>query len=94
MSSARRTNDSATRSTPIFSPVLHVLEVLLGDRRQRRRLARDVQALARGDRAADLDLGVDLAVARPRAGHAQADGAVGQVDDLAGVDACRRARPR
>ena len=44
----------------------HVLEVLLGHRRQRRRLAGDVQALARGDRAADLDLGVDLAVARPR----------------------------
>ena len=66
MSSARRTNDSATRSTPICSPVAHVLEVLLGHRRQRGRLARDVEALARGDRAADLDLGVDLAVARAR----------------------------
>ena len=42
----------------------HVLEVLLGHGGQRRGLARDVQALARGDRAADLDHRVDLARVR------------------------------
>ena len=41
-----------------------VLEVLLGHRREgSSSRAGDVQALARGDGAADLDLGVDLAVA-------------------------------
>ena len=43
-----------------------VLEVLLGHGRQRGGLARDVEALARGDGAADLDHGVDLAVAGAR----------------------------
>ena len=38
-----------------------VLEVLLRDGGQRRGLAGDVEALARGDRAADLDDRVDLA---------------------------------
>ena len=42
-----------------------VREVLLGDRRDLLERAGDVEALARGDRAADLDLGVDLE-RRPR----------------------------
>ena len=62
-SSARRTNDSATRSTPIDSPRASMLEVLVGDRREDLGLAGDVEALARGDGAAELDLGVELAVA-------------------------------
>ena len=80
MSSARRTNESATRSTPIFSPVAQVVEVLLGHGRQRGGLAGDVQALARGDGAADLDLRVDLAVAGAGGVDPQPHGAVGEVD--------------
>ena len=44
--------------------VAQQVQVLLGHRRQRRDGPGDVQALARGDRAADLDLEVDLVVAR------------------------------
>ena len=71
-----------------------VLEVLLGHGGQVVERAGDVQALARGDGAADLDLGVDLAVAGAHGGRAQADRAVGEVEDLAGVDGVRRARAR
>ena len=71
----------------------HVLEVLLGHGGQRRRLAGDVQALAAGDRPADLDLGVDLAVARPGAGHSQPYGAVGEIEDLVVVDGVGEAGP-
>src|SRR6202034_3641993 len=40
----------------------------------------DVQPLARGDRAADLDLGLDLGRVRAHLPHAQSHRAVGQVD--------------
>ena len=57
---------------PDLAAGLQVGEVLLGDRRQLVGRAGDVQALARGDAAADLDLGLDLqlvdADARSRAG--------------------------
>ena len=61
ISSARRTK--LKRDDVDADPLAgaHVLEVLVGHRGQRRGLARDVQALARGDRAADLDDRVDLA---------------------------------
>ena len=65
-------------------------EVLLRDGGQLVGRARDVEALARGDGAADLDLGVDLAVAGADRRGAQADGAVGEVEDVAGVDRARR----
>ena len=70
-----------------------VLEVLLGDGGEVGRLARDVEPLARGDRAADLDLGVDLALGHAHGGHTQADRAVGEVHDLAGRDRGREPGP-
>ena len=63
-----------------------VLEVLLRHGGQRRGLAGDVEPLARGDRAADLDDGVDLARLGARGRHAQAHGAVGEVHDLVRPD--------
>ena len=69
MSLGSRTNESATRSTPIDSPKRSSSRSL-GDGRQPARGAGQVEALARGERAADLDRRVDLAVAgaRSRAG--------------------------
>ena len=61
MSSGRRTKLSATRSTPIFDPGAQVLEVLLGHGRELVGGPGDVEALARGDDAAELDLAVELA---------------------------------
>ena len=61
-----------------------VLEVLLRDGRDLLERAGDVEALARRDRAAHLDLGVDLEARRPHRLDAQADGAVGEVHDVAG----------
>jgi hypothetical protein len=46
----------------------------------------DVDALARDDASAHLDLGVDLAVGRPDGAYPQAHGAVGEVDHLAGLE--------
>ena len=60
MSSGERTNDSATMSTPIFSPTARCARSSSGTAGQLVERAGDVQALARGDRAADLDLGLDL----------------------------------
>ena len=70
------------------------VEVLLGDRGQPARRARDVEALARGDRAADLDRGLDLAVALAHRLDAQPDRAVGEVDHVVGVDRAGEAAPR
>ena len=70
------------------------VEVLLGHGGQAAGVARDVEALARGDRAADLDQR-----SRPRTSpsrtclDAQADGAVGEVDDVVGIDRARPGRP-
>jgi hypothetical protein len=74
-------------------PGLQMGEVLLGDGGQRRGLARDVEALARGDGAADLDARVDLPVVGAHRLRAQPDGAVGQVEHLAGLDRVGEALP-
>ena len=60
--------------------VAQQLEVLLGDRGQPDGRPGDVQPLARGDGAADLDLRFDLARGRAHLTHAQAHRAVGEVD--------------
>ena len=78
-------------STPIDSPNAQQLQVLLGHGGQRVQLAGDVEALARGHRAAELDDGVDLALAGAHRLDAQAHRAVGEVDDVAGLD--RRGEP-
>ena len=70
------------------------VQVLLGHRHQAARVAGDVQALARGDRAADLDDGVDLALAAADLLDAEADRAVGEIDDVVGIHALRQAGPR
>ena len=92
-SAAERTNDSATRSTPIDSPWREQLEVALGHRREAVDRPGDVQALPRGDGAADLDLGVQLAEIGARRGHAQAHRAVGEIDDRARLDRLRQLLP-
>jgi hypothetical protein len=53
-----------------------------------------VEALARGDRPADLDQRLDLALAAAHLVHTQADGAVGEVDDIVRIDALGQAGPR
>ena len=85
--------DEAQRDDVDADPLAraHVLEVLVGHRGQRRGLARDVQALARGDRAADLDDRVDLAGIGADRVDPQPDGAVGEVHDLVALD--RRGQP-
>ena len=70
-----------------------VLEVLLGHGGEDVERAGDVQALARGDDAADLDLGVELAVAGAHRDRAQAHRAVGEVEDLARLDGVGEAVP-
>ena len=45
------------------------------------------KSLPRCHRAADLDLGVDLALLDAHRAHAQAHRAVGQIEDLPGVNA-------
>ena len=67
-------------------------EVLLGHRRQLLGAAGDVEALARRDDPAELDVAVELAVAGAHVGHAQAHRPVGEVDRLAGLERRRRAR--
>jgi hypothetical protein len=61
-----------------------VREVLLGHGRQLVERPGDVEPLARGDRAADLDLGRDLHRRLAHDLHAQPHGAVGEVHDVAG----------
>jgi hypothetical protein len=60
-----------------------VAEVLGRHRGQLVQRPRDVEPLARGDRPADLDLGIDLGIAPADLLHAQADGTVGEVHDVA-----------
>ena len=71
-----------------------MLEVLLGDGRQLVGRAGDVQALARGDVAADLDLGFDLGLPYADRANAQAHGAVGEVQHLARLDRGGQPGPR
>ena len=91
-SSARRTNDSATRSTPIDSPKRSSSRSSSGIVGQRGQRAGHVQPLARGHGAAQLDLGVHLAAVAD-GGHPQAHRAVGQVDHVAGLDGLGQLRP-
>ena len=74
--------------------VAQQLEVLLGHRGQSHCRPGDVQALARGDRAADLDLRLDLARAGAHLLHAQAHGAVGQVEHGLRLQRVGQARAR
>ena len=64
-------------------PEVEHLEVVGRHRVETARGPGDVEALTRGHRAADLDQRVDLVAAHRL--HAQADLAVGQVDDVIGV---------
>ncbi len=60
------------------------LQVLLGHGWQRVRGPGDIEPLARGDGAADLDLGVDLALLDAHSAHTQTHAAIRQVEDLLG----------
>ena len=94
-SSGRRTNDSATMSTPIDSPWRSSSRSSSGTAGSDVDRAGDVQALARGDRAADLDLGFDLARAAARTVvDAQPHRAVGEVEHVARLERVGEARPR
>ena len=92
-SSGDCTNDSATMSTPIDSPWREQMQVLLGHRRQRRDRTGDVQPLARGDRASDLDLDLDLAVGGAHRDDAQPYRAVGEIQDRVALDGVRQPAP-
>ncbi len=70
----------------MLDPGAQVFEVLLGHRRKFVGRARDVEPLARGDYAAELDLAVELPGVGPGLEDAQAHRAVGEVDGLAGLD--------
>jgi hypothetical protein len=71
-----------------------VVEVRLGHRGQRGRLAGDVQPLPRGHRAAHLDDRLDLVLARPHRDRAEPHRAVGEVEHLVGVHRLGEAGPR
>ena len=70
-----------------------VLEVLLGHRWQLVGGAGDVEALARCDDAAELDLAVEFARVGARRQHAQAHRAVGEVDGCARLQRGRETGP-
>ena len=93
MSSARRTNDSATRSTPICSPVCTCLRSSSGTD------GSDAASPGmfrpwREATAPPTSTSASISPSPgPRGGHAQADGAVGQVHDLVVVHAVGQAGP-
>ena len=93
-SSARRTNESATRSTPIRSPVRTWSRSSSGTEGS----AAVSPGMLRPWREATLPPTSTSASISPSAGrvalHAQADGAVGEVHDLARVDGVGQPGPR
>ena len=92
-SSAVRTNDSATRSTPIDSPNRSISRSSAGTAGSPRVEPGMLRPCRVPTRAADLDRGVDLAHAFADRRDAQANRPIGQVDDVLGVDRAGEAAP-